>query len=97
MTAITEDGKELEMQSRHYHPQATNEMNTKMLYGAQVKTAYIRDTSIQPYRTKEDTFEFVLPEGVRTVDLKINLAYDVASPAMRYNIHQLTRRVSLDH
>lgn len=97
MTAITEDGEELEVQSRHYHPQATNEMNTKMLYGAQVKTAYIRDTSIQPYRTKEDTFEFVLPEGVRNVDLKVNLAYEVANPDMSYNIHQLTRRVSLDH
>lgn len=84
------------MQSRHYHPQATNELNSKMLYGAQVKAANIRDTSIQPYRTKEDSFEFILPEGVRTVDVTINLAYDVVNPEMRLNIHQVTRRVSLD-
>lgn len=96
MTAKTVDGEKIEMQARHYHPQATNELEPKMLYGAQVKTAYIRDTSIQPYRTKEGTFEFVLPEGVRTADITVNLSYDVVNPDMRYNIHQLTRRVTLD-
>jgi len=96
VTAKTVDGKEIEMQSRHYHPQATNEMSSKMLYGAQVKTANIRDTSIQPYRTKEESFEFILPEGVRTVDITVNLAYDVVNPDMRYNLHNITRRVSLD-
>lgn len=84
------------MQSRHYHPQATNQMNSKMLYGAQVKAANLRDTSIQPYRTKEESFEFVLPAGVREIDVTVNLAYDVVNPGMRYNIHNITRRVSLD-
>lgn len=96
MTAKTADGKVLEMQSRHYHPQATNEMNSKMLYGAQVKTANIRDTSIQPYRTKEESFEFILPEGVREADIEVNLSYDVVNPNMRYNLHNIVKRVSLD-
>ena len=84
------------MQSRHYHPQATNTLEPKMLYGAQVKVANIRDTSIQPYRAKEETFEFIMPEGVRTVDLDILLTYEVVNPGMRYDIHQLTRQVTLD-
>ncbi|MDZ7640514.1 MAG: hypothetical protein U5J62_00565 [Desulfurivibrio sp.] len=96
MTAKTVDGETIEMQSRHYHPQATNEMNSKMLYGAQVKVANIRDTSIQPYRTKEESFEFVLPEGVRTAEITVNLSYDVVNPDMRYNLHRITREVSLD-
>lgn len=96
MTAKTVDGKEIATQARHYHPQATNEMSSKMLYGAQVKTANIRDTSIQPLKTKKDTFEFVLPEGVRTVDITMNLTYVLTTPALRYPIHEYTQRVSLD-
>jgi hypothetical protein len=96
VTAKTADGKEIGMQSRHYHPQATNEKSSKMLYGAQVKTAYLRDTSIQPYRTKEESFEFVLPEGVRTAEVTVNLAYDLGNPAQRYEIHRVTKTVTLD-
>ncbi len=96
MTAKTADGKEIGKQSRHYHPQATNEKSSKMLYGAQVKTAYLRDTSIQPYRTKEETFEFVLPEGVRSAEVTVNLFYEISSPALIAEIHKVTRTVTLD-
>jgi len=95
-TIKTVDGEVIDMQSRHFHPQATNEMEPKMLYGAYVKTANIRDTSIQPYRTKEEDFKFILPAGVRTVDLDILLTYEVVTPDMRYDIHKLTRRVTLE-
>jgi len=82
VTAKTADGKEIGKQSRHYHPQVT--------------TAYLRDTSIQPYRTKEETFEFVLPEGVRSAEVTVNLFYEISSPALIAEIHKVTRTVTLD-
>lgn len=96
MTAKSKDGKEIGKQSRHYHPQATNEKSSKMLYGAQVKTAYLRDTSIQPYRTKEENFEFVLPEGVRDASVTVDLFYELGNPAQRIQIHKITREVTLE-
>lgn len=96
MTAKTADGKVISTQSRHYHPQATNEKSSKMLYGAQVKVAYSRDTSIQPYQTKADTFEFDLPEGVRDVEVSVDLSYYLTNPDQRYEIHKVTKKVTLN-
>jgi hypothetical protein len=92
VTARTPDGKEIGIQTRHYHPQATNEKNSKQLYGAQIKVANIRDTSIQPYQTKTESIEFVLPKGVRSADITV----DLGSPDQRYEVHKITRRVYLD-
>lgn len=96
MTAKTLDGKIIGTQTRYYHPQATNEKNSKMLYGAHVKVANIRDTSIQPYQTKNESIEFVLPKGVRTADITVDLSYYLGSPDQRYAIHKIVRRVTLD-
>jgi hypothetical protein len=67
-----------------------------MLYGAQWKTSYIRDTALQPYEEKAETFEIPLPEGVRTVDVEVQLNYEINKPANTAPIHKVTRRVSLD-
>ena len=96
MTAKTPDGKEIGTQLRHYHPQATNEKNSKQLYGAQIKVANIRDTSIQPYQAKTESIEFVLPEGVSSADITVDLSYYLGSPDQRYEVHKITRRVTLD-
>lgn len=91
------DGKDAEnKQERHYHPQATNCRDSKMKYGAHWKTANMRDTSLQPYQTKAETIEFDLPEGVRTVDVTVDLIYENVSPDNKYPIHSITRKVSLD-
>jgi hypothetical protein len=55
-----------------------------MLYGAQVKTQYIRDTSLQPLETKAETFEIFLPKGVRW------------KPSHMIEIHKVNKKVSLD-
>ncbi|MCJ7593522.1 MAG: hypothetical protein MUO52_01970 [Desulfobacterales bacterium] len=96
MTAKTLDGEKIGTQTRYYHPQATNEKNSKMLYGAQIKVANIRDTSIQPYQTKAESFEFVLPESIRTVDITVDLSYYLGNPDQRYELHRITRKVTLD-
>lgn len=96
MTAKTVDGKEVYQVERHYHPQATNCKDNKMLYGAQVKTQYIRDTAIQPYETKAESFEIALPEGVRAVDVTATLTYEINKPDNKIEIHKVTRKVFLD-
>jgi hypothetical protein len=96
VTAKTTDGKEIFRQERHYHPQATNCRNSKEVYGAQWKTSYIRDTSLQPYEEKAETFEIFLPEGVRDVDVDVELNYEINKPDNKAPIHKVTRRVSLD-
>lgn len=67
-----------------------------MLYGAQVKTQYIRDTSLQPFETKAESFEIPLPEGVRAVDITVSLTYEINKPDNKIEIHKVTRKVSLD-
>ena len=67
-----------------------------MLYGAQVKTQYIRDTSLQPFETKAESFEIPLPEGVRAVDITVSLTYEINKPDNKIEIHKVTKKVSLD-
>ena len=81
---------------KHYHPQATDCRTNKMLYGAQVKTQYIRDTSLQPLETKAESFEIFLPEGVRTVDVTVSLRYEIWNPDHMIEIHKVSKKVSLD-
>jgi hypothetical protein len=96
VTANTEDGKEIYNTEKHYHTQATDCRTNKMLYGAQVKTQYIRDTALQPYETKAESFEIFLPEGVRTVDLTVSLRYEINKPDNFIEIERVSRKVSLD-
>jgi hypothetical protein len=96
VTAKTADGKEVYNTEKHYHTQATDCRTNKMLYGAQVKTQYIRDTALQPYETKAETFEIFLPEGVRTADLTVSLRYEINKPDNFIEIYRVERKVSLD-
>ena len=67
-----------------------------MIYGAQVKTQYIRDTSLQPLETKAESFEIMLPKGVRTVDVTVVLRYEIWKPSHKIDIHTISKTVSLD-
>jgi hypothetical protein len=96
VTANTTDGKEVYNIEKHYHPQATDCRTNKMLYGAQVKTQYIRDTSLQPLETKAERFEIFLPEGIRTVDVTVSLRYEIWKPSHMIEIHKINKKVSLD-
>ncbi|KPK02927.1 MAG: hypothetical protein AMK71_00615 [Nitrospira bacterium SG8_35_4] len=96
MTAKTEDGKEIYNKQMHYHPQATTCRDTKMTYGAQWKTQYIRDTSLQPRKPKKETIEIDLPKGVRTADVTVDLFYELVNPSMKFPIQTVHRKVTLD-
>jgi hypothetical protein len=95
VTAKTPKGREVYKESKIYMPQATTYCDEKMVYGAHRKAGYIRDTSLQPFEPKEETFDIHLPEGVRTVDLIVALTYQIV-PGNIFPIHEVKRRVSLD-
>ena len=52
VTARSADGKYEKTFETHYHTQASTCRDEKMAYGAQNKTSYIRDTSLQPFKSK---------------------------------------------
>lgn len=92
MTAKTFDGKVIFKDSRIYMPQATTYRDEKMVFGAHNKAGYIRDTSLQPFTPRMETFQFRVPRGVRTLDLVVNLSYHLV-PGNTFPIHKVTRRV----
>ena len=70
VTAKSADGKFEKTFETHYHTQATTCRDEKMAYGAQNKTSYVRDTTLQPFQFTDETYEFELPfdtkDGVNT-------------------------------
>ena len=96
VTTKSIDGKEISKEERNYTAQASSCLNEKVVYGAQNKSSYIRDTSLQPYESKNETFEIKLPEGVRTADVTVELNYEIQVPENKVPIQKVTRRVTLD-
>lgn len=102
VTAKSADGKFEQKQERHYHTQATSCRDSNMAYGAQTKASYVRDTTLQPFQYRSETFEFDLPVDdkgaptVRAVDVTVELNYEINVPENKITIHKVTRGVSLD-
>ena len=70
-----------------YMPQSTDSLNNDMVYGPTHKLGIIRDTSIQPFAAKTETFEASIPEGIRKVRVNVELSYQLR-PGDVYPIHQ---------
>lgn len=92
MTAKTRDGKELFRQAKTYMPQAGDSRGDRMVYGAHFKMGMLADTSLQPLRTKVETYEITFPyedvereEGkprvreikVKDMDVTVELRYQL--------------------
>jgi hypothetical protein len=94
VTARDPEGKELFQTSRFYMVQATDARSNHMVLGPDKKLGIIRDTSIQPFAPKEETFEIPLPVGLKAAVLEISLSYQ-PRPGNVYPIHKVVRNVSL--
>ena len=95
MTSSTPEGKKIFETSRAYMPQSTDSRSTQMVLGAANKLGLIRDTSIQPFAPKEETFEVPLPADLRNAVIEVNLRYQLR-PGNLCPIHEVVRNVSLD-
>ena len=76
-------------------PQATTYCDEKMVYGAHRKAGYIRDTSLQPRASKQESYDIKIPMDIRTVDVIVDLKYELV-PGNIIPIHKITREVTLD-
>jgi len=94
VTASSPDGKKIFRTSRSYASQATDSRSTQMVLGPENKLGLIRDTSIQPFAPKEETFEVPLPQGLTDAVVHVSLSYQ-PRPGDVYPIHKVVRRVGL--
>jgi hypothetical protein len=94
LTARDSEGKELFRTARFYMVQATDARSNHMVLGPDKKLGIIRDTSLQPFAPKEETFEIPLPVGLKDAVLEIDLSYQ-PRPGNVYPIHKVVRKVSL--
>ncbi len=89
MTISDEDGKKIYENRRVYMPQSTDGLDDVMVYGPTKKLGIIRDTSIQPFAEKKETFEASLPRGVQKLSVTVDLNYQLR-PGDVYPIHRDT-------
>jgi hypothetical protein len=94
VTATSDDGKKIFETSRIFMPQATDSRSNHMVLGPDKKLGLIRDTSIQPFAPKEETFEISVPPGVHTINVKTDLSYR-PRPGNVYPIHSVVKTVEL--
>lgn len=95
MTATTDQGAKIFGTSRIYMPQSTNSLNETMVYGPTKKLGIIRDTSIQPFRAKEETFQIKISKGIKRVNIQVDLSYQLR-PGDVYPIHSVIRTLAMD-
>lgn len=87
---ITDDTKRtLYAKSKVYMPQSTDSLSNTMVYGPTHKLGIIRDTSIQPFAPKRETFEALMPEDTGKLRINVELSYQ-PRPGDVYPIHHQT-------
>ncbi|MEJ2658781.1 MAG: hypothetical protein P8012_16605 [Desulfobacterales bacterium] len=95
MTATDNKAKTVFETSKIYMPQSTNSLNNTMVYGPDKKLGIIRDTSIQPFASKEEIFEIKVPESVKSVNVVVNLSYQLR-PGDIYPIQRIVKKVPIE-
>jgi hypothetical protein len=95
VTANSLDGKRIFQTIRNYAAQATDARSSEMVLGPEKKLGFIRDTSIQPFAPKEETFEIPLPAGLKDAVIEVSLSYQ-PRPGNIYPVHKVVRNVSLN-
>lgn len=75
-------------------PQSTDSRNSVMVFGTDRKMGIIRDTSLQPFTPKEETFEIPVAKEVKAVKLTVRLVFSLRQ-GEDYPIHSVTKNVTL--
>ncbi|MDQ1335381.1 MAG: hypothetical protein QG552_2331 [Thermodesulfobacteriota bacterium] len=94
VTITDEMNRTLYEKNKVYMPQSTDSLNNAMVYGPTHKLGIIRDTSIQPFAAKTETFEASMPEGIGKVRVNVELSYQ-PRPGDVYPIHHKTVELHL--
>ena len=95
VTATTDQGEKIFGDSKIYMPQSTTSLDNTMVYGPTKKLGIIRDTSIQPFRAKEETFQVKVSKNAKKVNIRVDLSYQ-PRPGDVYPIHSVRRTLEID-
>jgi hypothetical protein len=95
VTATAPNGQKLFEGSKFYMPQAGDGRSPIMALGPDKKLGLLRDTSIQPFRPKEETFEIPIPKGINEITVAVRLTYQ-PRPGNIYPLETISRKVQMD-
>jgi len=93
VTAENQSGEKFFECTRIYMPQSTDSLGPMMVLGADKKLGLIRDTSIQPFAPKEESFEIPITRGVNEVRVTVQLSYQ-PRPGDVYPIHSVNKTMT---
>jgi hypothetical protein len=94
VTATGDQGHKIFEATKIYMPQSSNSLDNNMVYGPDKKLGIIRDTSIQPFASKEETFEIKVPETEKEVSVLVNVSYQLR-PGDIYPIQNIIKKISV--
>jgi len=77
-----------------YMPQSTDGLGSTMVLGPDTKLGLIRDTSIQPFGSREEVFEIPVPAEGGEVSVHVDLSYQ-PRPGDVIPVHSVVRKVAL--
>ncbi len=92
VTAENESNEKIFETTRIYMPQSTDSLDSAMVLGPEKKLGIIRDTSIQPFAPKEETFEIPIAKDVKGLKVTVQLSYQ-PRPGDVYSIHSISKSV----
>jgi hypothetical protein len=95
VTATAPNGQKFFEGSKSYMPQAGDGRSPIMVLGPDKKLGLLRDTSLQPFRPKEETFEIPVPKGINEVTVAVRLTYQ-PRPGDVYPLQTISRQVLMD-
>lgn len=95
MTAKDENAKEIYKQKRIFMPQCTDSLGPVMVLGPDRKLGIIRDTTLQPFKPKRESFVIPLSKPCRELTLGVKLYYELR-PGQEIPLHIWEKRVAVD-
>lgn len=90
--AHDENGQQVFKEQRIFMPQCTDSLGPVMVLGPDRKLGIIRDTTIQPFRPKQENFVIPLKKPCRELRLQVKLYYQLR-PGQDIMLHQWEQKV----
>ncbi|MFH2127005.1 MAG: multiheme c-type cytochrome ExtKL, partial [Pseudomonadota bacterium] len=75
--AKDENGKELFKEKRIFMPQCTDSLGSVMVLGPDRKLGIVRDTTLQPFKPKRESFVISLGTPCHELTLRVRLYYEL--------------------
>ncbi len=91
-TAHDENGREVFKAQRIFMPQCTDSLGPLMVLGPDRKLGIIRDTTIQPFKPKHESFVIPLAAPCRELSLRVRLYYQLR-PGQEIVLHRWSQKV----